>query len=120
MGDWVWLKLQPYMQQLVNIRVNHKLASKIYEPFQIVAAIRVVAFKLQLPAEVLMLRYMMCFMFPNSRLSMEPFLWLLTFLSGSRVRRLLRCINLLDKKGVQVPKSGSSAIFCSMGEFFSY
>lgn len=68
-GDWVWLKLQPYMQQLVTSRVNHKLASKFYGSFQIVAAIGVVAYNFSfLPR----LRYMMYFTFPSPRLSVEP------------------------------------------------
>jgi hypothetical protein len=34
-GDWVFLKLQPYVQSSLAPRANQKLAFKFFSPFQI-------------------------------------------------------------------------------------
>ncbi|XP_071912429.1 uncharacterized protein [Coffea arabica] len=48
-GEWVFLKLQPYRQQTVTIRRSLKLSAKFYGPFQIIAKVGTVAYRLQLP-----------------------------------------------------------------------
>ncbi|WVZ83697.1 hypothetical protein U9M48_030818 [Paspalum notatum var. saurae] len=48
-GDWVFLKLQPYVQSSLAPRANQKLAFKFFGPFHIIARVGAVAYKLQLP-----------------------------------------------------------------------
>lgn len=49
-GDWVFLKLQPYVQSSIAVRAHQKLAFKFFGPFQIEQRVGLVAYKLRLPA----------------------------------------------------------------------
>ena len=49
MGDFVFLKLQPYLQSSVAPRANHKLAFKFYGLYEIIYHVGEVAYKLALP-----------------------------------------------------------------------
>ncbi len=48
-GSWVYLRLQPYRQVSVAARKNPKLAARYYGPFEILARVGEVAYRLCLP-----------------------------------------------------------------------
>jgi hypothetical protein len=49
-GDWVYLKLQPYLQSSVEHRSNYKLLFRFYGPYEVEQRVGEVAYKLKLPA----------------------------------------------------------------------
>ncbi|KAJ9552773.1 hypothetical protein OSB04_016818 [Centaurea solstitialis] len=50
-GMWVYLKLQPYMQNSLRIHKHSKLTPKYFGPFLIMGKVGSVAYKLDLPKE---------------------------------------------------------------------
>jgi len=50
-GDWVYVKLQPYRQHSVAHRLNQKLSPRYFGPFPILARVEALAFRLQLPVQ---------------------------------------------------------------------
>jgi hypothetical protein len=49
-GDWVYVKLQPHIQQSVQHRFNHKLSYMYFGPYLVLQKIGQVAYKIQLSA----------------------------------------------------------------------
>ncbi|XXG42551.1 hypothetical protein AAC387_Pa01g2803 [Persea americana] len=49
--DWVFLRLQPYRQRSMGDRGPYKLSPRFYGPFQVVARVGPVVYKLKLPPE---------------------------------------------------------------------
>lgn len=52
-GDWVFLKVQPYVQHSVANRASHKLAFRYFGPFQVISRVGEVSYKLKLPEKTL-------------------------------------------------------------------
>lgn len=48
-GDWVYMKLQPYVQSSVSLRAHHKLSFKYFGPYKVTARVGKVAYRLDLP-----------------------------------------------------------------------
>ena len=49
-GDWVFLRLQPYKQTSIQTRASMKFSPWFYGPYQILERIKAVAYKLDLSA----------------------------------------------------------------------
>jgi len=50
-GDYVYLKLQPYRQTTVAFRSSLKLSPRFYRPFQILSKVGLVAYRMDLPKD---------------------------------------------------------------------
>ncbi|KAJ8640178.1 hypothetical protein MRB53_016872 [Persea americana] len=50
-GEWVFLRLQPYRQASLSLRRNIKLSPRFYGPYKIVRRIGTVAYEMELPPE---------------------------------------------------------------------
>ncbi|XP_071683127.1 uncharacterized protein [Lolium perenne] len=50
-GDWVYLRLQPYVQRSVVHRSSHKLGFNFFGPYKIIQKVGNVSYKLQLPGK---------------------------------------------------------------------
>ena len=86
-GDWVYVKLQPYIQKSVARRTNQKLNYKYFGPYLVLQTVGKVAYKLQLPATsqihlVLHVSQLKKALPPNTTLSTDDELQLLYMLEG--------------------------------------
>ena len=72
-GDWVYLRLQPYKQSLISSKRFGKLAPRFYGPYQVVQKVGEVSYKLDLQV----LKSILCFMCQISRLN-----WVLRWFLG--------------------------------------
>jgi hypothetical protein len=86
-GDWVYVKLQPHVQQSVTRRSNQKLSYKYFGPYLILQAVGKVAYKLQLPSSsqihpVLHVSQLKKALPPNAALSADKDLQLLFMLDS--------------------------------------
>jgi hypothetical protein len=48
-GDWVYLKLQPFVQHSITRSTNRKLSFRFFGPYLVTQKVGAVAYKLQLP-----------------------------------------------------------------------
>ncbi|PSS36078.1 Endonuclease [Actinidia chinensis var. chinensis] len=48
-GDWVYLRLQPYRQSSLALQRSMKLSPRFYGPFQVISRVGIVAYELKLP-----------------------------------------------------------------------
>jgi hypothetical protein len=48
-GDWVYMKLQAYVQSSAAARSNRKLSFRFYGPYKVIQRVGEVAYKLELP-----------------------------------------------------------------------
>lgn len=51
-GDWVWLRLPPYRQSSVQVRMNQKLAHKYFDPFRVEDIVGTITYRLTFPPSV--------------------------------------------------------------------
>lgn len=71
-GDWVYLKIQPYRQVTMSSTHFSKLSAKFYGRYQILQKVRLVAYKLSLPPQLLLhptfhvSQLKACYDFPDS------------------------------------------------------
>jgi len=49
-NDWVFVKLQPYIQSSLSQRANQKLSFKFFGPYRVLARVGTMAYQLELPA----------------------------------------------------------------------
>ena len=53
-GDWVYLKFQPYRRRSLAWKINEKLSPRFYGPYQVLVKVGSVAYRLALPLSCLL------------------------------------------------------------------
>ncbi|KAK9726784.1 hypothetical protein RND81_05G236800 [Saponaria officinalis] len=100
-GDWVWLKLQPYKQMSVQQRANQKLAHKYSGPFQVEAKIGHVAYKLKLPASAQIHDIFHVSQLKKFVGTLPIAIHIPTWLQGQSVEKALQPTAILDRRTVK-------------------
>jgi len=107
-GDWVYVKLQPYIQQSIACRTNQKLSYKYFRPYLVLQTMGKVAYMLQLPANsqihsVLHVSQLKKALPPNTTLSTDDELQLLYMLEGLPPSQVLdKRLHLIGRRVVTV------------------
>ena len=100
-GDWVWLKLQPYRQSSVQTRANQKLAHKYFGPFEVEDTVGHVAYKLTFPPSVKIHNVFHVSQLKPFRGTLPSSPHIPSWFHGTAADQVLQPVAILDRRVVQ-------------------